>query len=639
MGESKNRSETPASKTRSTPGAVARRDFMKSAAVAGAALATPAGVAGAEPTARSRTAARVGAVPIVTQRAETTPPSSDPVLTQDTSGSDFMIDVMKSLDIPYVFANAAATFRGLQESVINYGGNSNPEFITCVHEEQSAAMAHGYFKVEGKPAAIMAHSVVGLQHASMAIYNAFVDRVPIYVMLGNIMDARMRITSDQWYHSVQDPAVMVRDYIKWDDEPVSLQHFAESAVRAYQIAMTPPIGPVVLTVDAEMAERPIPEADQGRLSIPKLVRPIPPQGNRAAVREVARLLVEAENPVVMAGGTLTRTQEGRRAYLELRDILGSPRASTAQADVIFAIEVGDLYGRLYRARDLIHRTWTRTANPDATVITLGLQHLNHKANYQNFYRYTEADLAISGDGETTLPLLIDEVRRVITPARRRVFEERAAESAAAAARGRERARAAATVAWGASPISVQRLGAEIWRQIRTEDWSQVMIGIGVPTSLWNFDTHYRSIGSWGGGGMGYGPPASVGAALANKKYGRFSVAIQGDGDFMYSPGALWTAAHHQIPLLMVMHNNRAYHQELMHIQRMGNRRNRGIDRAHIGTALDDPAIDYATLARSMGWYAEGPIENPNDLEPALARAKAVVKRGEPALVDVVTQPR
>jgi len=139
--------------------------------------------------------------------------------------------------------------------------------------------------------------------------------------------------------------------------------------------------------------------------------------------------------------------------------------------------------------------------------------------------------------------------------------------------------------------------------------------------------------------MGYGPPASVGAALANKKYGRFSVATQGVGDIMYSPGALWTAAHHQIPLLMVMHNNRAYHQELMHIQRMGNRRNRGIDRAHIGTTLDDPAIDYATLARSMGWYAEGPIENPNDLEPALARATAVVKRGEPALVDVVTQPR
>jgi len=639
VARSKNQSKTLTSKTRSTTGAVPRRDFMKSAAVAGAAFAAPASVVGAQPTTGSHTAARVGAVPIVTPTAETTPPSDDPVLTQDSSGSDFMSDVMKSLDIPYVFANPAATFRGLQESVINHGGNTNPEFITCLHEEQSAAMAHGYFKVEGTPAAIMAHSVVGLQHASMAIYNAFVDRVPIYVMLGNIMDARMRITSDQWYHSVQDPAVMVRDYIKWDDEPASLQHFAESAVRAYQIAMTPPLGPVVLTIDAEMAERPIPAADQGHLYIPKLVRPTPPQGDIGAVQEVARRLVEAEHPALMAGGTLTRTEAGRRAYLELQELLGSPRASTAQADVIFAVEVADLYGRLYRARDLIHRTWTRTANPDATVITLGLQHLNHKANYQGFYRYTEVDLAITGDGETTLPLLIEEVRRVITPARRRVFEKRAAESAAAAARGRERARAAATRAWGASPISVQRLGAEIWRQIRTEDWSQVMIGIGVPTSLWNFDTHYRSIGSWGGGGMGYGPPASVGAALANKKYGRFSVAIQGDGDFMYSPGALWTAAHHQIPLLMVMHNNRAYHQELMHIQRMGNRRNRGIDRAHIGTTLDDPAIDYATLARSMGWYAEGPIETPNDLEPALARATAVVKRGEPALVDVVTQPR
>jgi acetolactate synthase-1/2/3 large subunit len=545
--------------------------------------------------------------------------------------------VIKALDIPYVFANPAATFRGLQESVINYGNNTRPELITCLHEEQSAAMAHGYFKIEGKPAAIMAHSVVGLQHASMALYNAYVDRVPVYVILGNHMDAKTRITSDQWYHSVQDPAVMVRDYVKWDDEPASLQHFAESAVRAYQIAMTPPMGPVVLTVDAEMQELPIPASDHGRLRIPKLVRQTPPQGDFGAIREVARLLVEAENPTIL-GGT-SRTEAGRRHYLELREVLGSPSASVATADVIFAIEVADLYFSLNRATDLIHKTWTRIAKPDAKVITLGLQHLNQKSNYQNFYRYTEADLAIAGDAEATLPLLIEEVKRAITPARRRAFDERAAKNAAAAAVGRERARAAATLAWGASPISTNRLGAEIWRQIRTEDWSQVMIGLGVSTALWNFDTHYRSIGSWGGGGMGYGPPAAVGAALANKKYGRFSIAVQGDGDFMYSPGALWTAAHHRIPLLMVMHNNRGYHQEKMHIQRMANRRNRGIENGGIGCTIDDPGINYAMLARSMGWYAEGPIDNPNDLEPALARAKAVVKRGEPALVDVVTQPR
>ena len=133
--------------------------------------------------------------------------------------------------------------------------------------------------------------------------------------------------------------------------------------------------------------------------------------------------------------------------------------------------------------------------------------------------------------------------------------------------------------------------------------------------------------------------ASIGAALANRKHGRLSVAIQTDGDLMYAPGVLWTAAHHGIPLLSVMNNNRAYHMELMHVQRMCNARNRGIERARIGSELVDPNIDFARMAQGLGIYAEGPITNPADLGPALQRAVAVVKRGEPALVDVVTQVR
>jgi thiamine pyrophosphate-dependent acetolactate synthase large subunit-like protein len=133
--------------------------------------------------------------------------------------------------------------------------------------------------------------------------------------------------------------------------------------------------------------------------------------------------------------------------------------------------------------------------------------------------------------------------------------------------------------------------------------------------------------------------AAVGAALANRALGRLSVNIQSDGDLMYAPGALWTAAHHKIPLLTVMHNNRAYHQEVMHIQRMALRLQRGIDRAHIGTIIDNPPIDYARLAQSMGLWAEGPITDPAALGPALRRALEVVKSGAPALVDVVTQPR
>jgi acetolactate synthase-1/2/3 large subunit len=147
------------------------------------------------------------------------------------------------------------------------------------------------------------------------------------------------------------------------------------------------------------------------------------------------------------------------------------------------------------------------------------------------------------------------------------------------------------------------------------------------------------MGGAGGYGVGYGAPAAVGAALANKKHGRLTVNIQNDGDLMYAPGVLWTAAHHRIPLLNVMHNNRAYHQELMHVQRMANRHNRGVTRAHIGTTIDDPNIDFAILAKGMGVYSEGPITDPKDLGPAIRRAVEVVKRGEPALVDVVTQPR
>ena len=162
---------------------------------------------------------------------------------------------------------------------------------------------------------------------------------------------------------------------------------------------------------------------------------------------------------------------------------------------------------------------------------------------------------------------------------------------------------------------------------------------GWPRRLWSFDKPYHWIGHAGGGGIGYGAPAAVGAALANRRYGRLSVAVQTDGDLMYAPGVLWTAAHHRIPLLSIMHNNRRYHQELMHVQKMANRHSRGIDRCLIGNEIDNPAIDFAKVAQGLGVYAEGPITNPNDLGPAIGRALAVVKRGDPALVDVVTQPR
>ena len=158
-------------------------------------------------------------------------------------------------------------------------------------------------------------------------------------------------------------------------------------------------------------------------------------------------------------------------------------------------------------------------------------------------------------------------------------------------------------------------------------------------SLWDFTKHHQFIGDQGGAGIGYGAPAASGAALANRKYGRLSVTIQDDGDLMYAPGILWTTAHHKIPLLYVMHNNRGYHQELMHVQRMANRHMRGLDTSYIGTTLRDPYIDYAKIAEGMGVHGIGPITDPKDLGPALARAVPIVKAGEPVLIDVVTQGR
>ena len=235
-----------------------RRDFLKSAAVTGAAALVPDGDALA-----SQQAGRGGSSDPPAQATapvaprEVDPPEGGEVITTDRPGGDFMVDVLKTLDFEYIASNPGSSFRGMHESIINYGGNAKPEFITCCHEESSVAMAHGYFKIEGKPMAVLCHGTVGLQHASMAIYNAYCDRVPVYILVGNTLDATLRRPGVEWAHSVQDAAAMVRDFIKWDDQPISLPHFAESAVRAYKIAMTPPMVPVLLVVDSELQEDPI----------------------------------------------------------------------------------------------------------------------------------------------------------------------------------------------------------------------------------------------------------------------------------------------------------------------------------------------------------------------------------------------
>jgi len=642
----------------SNPPDAGRRNFLKGATLAGAAALTPAAAANAAipPAAKTRGKAAVPGPRLAA--AETMPPSKDPV-SQTSSGGDFMVDVFKTLDVDYLAMNCASSFRGLHEAVLNHGGNTKPEILTCPHEEIAVHMAQGYAKIEGKPMAMICHGVVGLQHATMAMYNAWCDRVPVIVMGGNIIEADKRGPGAEWVHSAIDPAAIVRDFVKWDDQPTSLQHFAESAVRAYKVAITPPMAPVMLSLDAELQENPI--ADPEGLRIPKLSKVIPPQGDSAALAELAKMLVAAENPVIIVD-RVARTPAGMPRLVELAETLQCAvidnvgrmnfpsrhplnqsfrRSILAQADVILAMEVNELWGTLNSFSDRIVRSSRPSYKKGAKLVTLGSRDLYMKANYQDLGRYQDLDMTIGGDAEASLPTLIEQVKRLIDDGRKAVFEARGKKLAAAKLASVEQAKSDATIGWDASPITTARLCAEVYGQIKDEDWSLVgtTIRLSWPHRLWNFDKPYSWNGVSGGAGIGYNLPASLGAALANKRHGRLTLAFGGDGDFMFVPSTLWTAAHHRIPMLYIIHNNRAYHQEYMYLQAMAARHGRGITNTEIGTTIKDPNVDYATVARGFGVHGEGPITDPKDLGPALKRAIAVVKSGQPALVDVVTDPR
>jgi acetolactate synthase-1/2/3 large subunit len=594
--------------------------------------------------------------------AESRSPGAEAALAADHveyPGSDFMVDCMKAARIDYVTLCPGSSFRGLQESLQSYDGA--PTMIVCTHEEISAAICHGYFKVAGKPMACLVHSNVGLQHASMAMFNAWCDRAAMMVVAGNVFDATKRRPGVEWYHTAQDLGAMVRDFVKYDDAPASLQHYAESFMRAQSIAMTAPAKPVLIVADGELQEESV--QNGGALRIPKLSIPVAPAGDARSLATVARWLVGAKSPVIVADRA-ARTPEGMALLVKLAESLNAPvvdllgrlnfptnhylnhtwlqQSLVTGADVILALEVGDLWGLTNTVPDTIARPSQRLIKPDCKVAAINADYLYSKSNMGDLERYFSPDLPIAAESEASLPALIDAVARELNPAQRDAVAARRQPAQAAFDRMRDQARRDATRGWDASPISTARLCQELWAQIRGEKWGLVSTSAFVsrwPQRLWDMSEHHHYIGAEGGYGVGYGAPAAVGAAIAHREAGRLAVNIQNDGDLMMQPGVLWTQAHHSIPMLNLMHNNRAWHQEVMHLQRMANRRQRHPDRARLGTTITEPNIDYAGMARCMGVWGEGPITDPAKLGPALARALAVVKSGKPALLDVVTQPR
>ena len=625
-----------------------RRDFLK-----GVATASAAGVAMVQQAQAAAPAVNAAAAKLSDVDAKAV--ESGRLIPRP--GSDFMVDVIKSLNVEYVAANPGSSFRSLHESVVNYGGNKAPELITCLHEESSVAIAHGYAKAAGKPMAVMAHGSVGFQHAAMAVYNAWCDRVPVIMFGGNGIDADKRRPGTEWSHSVQDPALLLRDYVKWDDAPGSLQHFAESTVRAYRVATTGQMGPEVIMADIDLQE----DAIHGKTpTIPKLRPTLALQGDTGALQEAAKLLLNAKNPVILADRA-TRNQEGVKALVKLAESLQAPvidlggrmnfpnthhlclsdqkRALVRDADVILMLEVFDPWGQVNGLSDPF-KTVRPEAKPDVKIITIGMNDVSIRSNYQDFQRFLSVEMAIPGEAQACMPILTDYILKNATAAQKASFEARREPMKKRWELQLKDAKEGAALGWDASPISTARLAMETFEVIKNEPWClAVSDRIAWARKLWPTTEYHQMLGGSGGQGVGYGLPASVGAALANKALGRMTVTFQPDGDLLYAPGALWTAAHHKIPLLMVMHNNGGYYQEVMHLQRMASLHNRRTDQAWIGNSLRNPDIDYAKIAQGMGVWAEGPIKDPALLKAALQRALAEVKKGRPALLDVVCQAR
>ncbi|MGY9105846.1 MAG: thiamine pyrophosphate-dependent enzyme, partial [Alphaproteobacteria bacterium] len=398
------------------------------------------------------------------------------------------------------------------------------------------------------------------------------------------------------------------------------------------------------------------------LTIPRLTTPSFPAGDMNAVREAASLLANAEFPVIVVDRA-ARSQAGMENVVALAESVNAlvvdrfgrmnmPNthplyrmggAALQRADVVLGIELTDFWGTVNSFTDNVAQNVSPNVSPDAKLISIGVGDIYIRANFQDFQRYQPVDIAIAADGETTIPWLTEAVKAAIPAGGQAAIDQRGADARRNLAATRERSLAeAAANGWNVRPISSARLTAELWAQIKNEDWALVSRDQSLsfwPHRLWAFENHHQFIGGPGGQGIGYGLPAAVGAALGHREHGRLVVNLQNDGDFMYAPGSLWTAAHHNIPMLNIIYNNRAYHQEVMHMQRMASWRQRGVEQALVGTVITDPNINFATVAQGMGVEGIGPIEDPNDLAAAIRRGIEVTKSGEPVVIDVIAQPR
>ncbi len=575
-------------------------------------------------------------------------------------GSDLMAEMLRELGIRYIALNPGASYRGLHDSIVNFESEKGPEIILCTHEEIAVAIANGYARATGEIMATGLHDIVGLQHASMNLFNAWCDRTPILNLGGGGPQNAVNRRSTDWVHTALVQGAMVREFVKYDDQPNSIEAVPASFLRAYRIAMTEPKGPVYICLDTDVQE--------AKITAPMIVphaqlfrAPPGPGANPESLRQASRLLAEAEWPVIVAG-EVGRNPKALPPMLDLAEALAAPvidadgryafpsthplNLTTAReealrtADVVLALDVPSLgvpLGPSVRERG----NFAPVMPPGCKVIHITLLDLERQSWVSDAMWILPVHVPMAADTSVVLPQLLEQVRErqgSDKEAPRRVRERRV-KVEAIYEDARKKSQAWIEKTWDEKPISQARFFSEINKRVQGKSWALVSAHGRRWREAIEVTEPAHGIGGGRGGGVGYGLPSSIGAALGHKGSGRLCVSIIGDGDFMMTSNALWTAAKYEIPLLVAVLNNHSYYNDEEHQERMARWRNRPIERKGIGIRIEDPIPDIPAIARALHVQAFGSVTEPDRLGVALDKAIEVVEGGKPAVVDVVTQPR
>lgn len=556
-------------------------------------------------------------------------------------GSDVPAAMLRALDIPYIALTPGASYRGFHDSLVNHLGNRDPEIILCAHEEHAVAVAHGYAKATGRAIAVALHSNVGLMHGTMAIFNAFCDRAPMLILgATGPMDATERRPWIDWLHTSQDQAALARPFLKWDDQPGSVGAVPEAMLRGWKAAMTAPCGPVYINLDASGQEAPLdsPPAlpDPARFAAPEPAGPAP-----GALARAAAVLFAAERPVILFGRG-ARTAEAMAARVALAERLGAAMLSDLKAGAMVPTDhpnhVGKPFNKLspvaaeaLRGADAIlslgwidlggvlHQAFGDTA-PDASIIHAGLDHQLAGGWGKEHFALPPVDVELNCEADAAVSALLAALTGPARPAPAR----------------------AATAPREKGPREGLTLG-DVARALKAAVGDQPVtfsaLARGWPVDVWPHRHPLDYLGKDGGGGIGSGPGLTVGAALALKDSGRLVVGSLGDGDTLMGINALWTAAKYRLPALFLINNNRSYYNDELHQERVAIARGRNTANAWVGQRLEDPAPDFAGLARAQGIEAAGPITDAAALAEALETAVATLRAGRPYLVDVLVDGR